>query len=477
MACCSTTTVGAETPRVPLIRSLWLRLWLCLACIQMGLPAHAAPALSDRPMRAGFGLVVKFDQGQPMAQLDLLPELGVRWVRDAVQWVDMEPRAGEYKPFPPAFSQRLQRYRQQGIGVIYMLGYANGKAYPATKEAPRAPIDPEALGRYAAHVTGLLKAAGVDFAVQVWNEPHNFQILKMVGGAWNGRPPSPWVDHYVDMLRAVSEHVQKKAPGTPVITSEDVLVNHYWFAQHPRLPQGFKGIGLHAYANESSSGPEVVAPYADSEWARPFQLVDRDRAFATAIDRLKRHTRKHTGVEPEVWITEWGFKVDGRFAGGRVTEELVAAFLPRAYVLAEAAGVKVLCWFSMQDANDGAYGLIDRAGRQRPAFRTYVAMSRVVGDLRLTRRLSPGGQQTRGTQAYLFEHGSRRTLMVWSADNGSRTLPLDPAWSATRILDAYGEPVKLDAREDVRQAELGAAPIYIELGAGGTPRWPPRAGD
>lgn len=474
MVCCSTTTAAAERGRG------WVTVWqlalLCMALLAAGAARSAAP-LSDRPMRAGFGVVVKFAQGQPAEQIRLLPELGVRWVRDAVPWIDMEPRAGAFQPFPAAFAQRLQRYRQMGIGVVFMLGYANDKAYPATKAAPYAPIDPEALGRYAAHVTGLLKAAGVNFTIQVWNEPHNFHILKMVGGAWNGRPPSPWVDHYVAMLRAVSEHVHEKAPDTLVITSEDVVVNHYRFAQHPRLPKGFRGIGLHAYADQTSSGPEVASPYADSEWARPFQLVDRDRAFGSVVARLKRHTRQHTGVEPEVWITEWGYAVGGRHAGGTMSEDRVAAFLPRAYVQAEAAGVKVLCWFSMHDAVDGACGLIDRTGRQRPAFRSYAALNRLVGDLRLAQRLSPPDQQTRGAQAYLFEQGARRTLMVWSADNQPRTLPLDPAWATARILDVYGETVTPDGDAEARYAEIGAAPLYIELGPGGTPRWPPRTGD
>lgn len=428
-------------------------------------------------MRDGFGVVVKFSQGQPASQIDLLQQLGVSWVRDAVNWAEMEPRAGDYQPFPPAFLSRLKRYREAGIGVIFMLGYANAKAYPATASSPRAPIAPDALGRYGGHVTRLLQQAGVPFVIQVWNEPHNYQILKMVGGAWNGKPPSPWVDHYIEMLRAVSTEVHTVSPSTTVITSEDVLVNHYWFAQHPRLPKGFKGIGLHAYTNDSSPGPEVAAPYADSDWARPFQLVDKDRAFEAAIARLKRHTRRHTGVDPEVWITEWGFKLGSRHAGEVMTEDRVAAFLPRAYVLAEAAGVQALCWFSMHDAVDGPYGLIDRTGRQRPAFKAYAAMNRLIGAHTLSHRLSEQGRRTRGLQAYLFTQGPRKLIMVWQADNRPQPMPLDADWSVSSLSGVDGEPIEPAAHGKGKQVLVGAAPIYIELGETGQPTWPPRTGE
>lgn len=423
-------------------------------------------------MRELFGLVVKFSQGQPVQQIDHLPGLGVSWVRDSVRWDLMEPKAGAYQPFPPAFQQRLERYRQADIGVVFILAYANGRAYPKTAQDPLAPINPAALGRYAAHVSRLLQKAGVRFVIQVWNEPHNFQVREMVGGQWNGKPPSPWVDHYVEMVREVKEALRPLVPEVKVITSEDVWVNHYWFSEHRRMPPDLDGIGLHAYANETSSGPEVVAPHSNSDWARPFQLVERDRNFPSAVRRLKNHSASHrnNGREPELWITEWGYKLQSKIAGGTVSEELAAAFLPRAFVIAEAAGVQTLCWFSMQDAVDGPYGLIDNKGRLRPAFHAYKAMNDIVGSYVLRHRLSRVDQQVSGVQVYLFTKGRQQRLMIWSADNKKRRLKLAPEWGTVAAWDVYGRRLKPSPGAG-DWLDISAAPVYIEIGEGDTARW------
>lgn len=446
--------------------------WACLVasflfwasmCVNFAGVAHAQGQV-DRPFRGGFGVVTKFSQGQPESQIDLLPQLGVSWVRDTVMWPVVEPRPGEYRPFPLPFQERLKKYKKQGVGVVFMLAYANAVAYPKTPSNHLAPIDPKAFGRYASYVAQQLSKLGVQFALEVWNEPHNFQIREMVGGEWHGRAPSPWVDHYVEMVREVYEQVRPAFPDVPIMTSEDVWSAHYWFARHPRLPKGFRDIGLHPYANDTSSGPEVAAPYANVDWGKPYQLVDADRSFESALRRLRQHTKAQTSILPDVWLTEWGWRIGSKYAGGVITESLAAAFLVRSFVAGEAAGAKVTFWFSMSDVTDGPYGLIDNSGHPRAAFRAFVQMNQLIGDHHYAGRMTLAERSTLGVQAHKFVKGQVQKIVVWSADNTEHQLLLDPAWQVRQVQNLYGQPVTLKNADNAQRLEVGPEPVYLILG-------------
>ena len=431
------------------------------------LPKAQAQNVEGRPFRDTFGLVVKFSQGQPMSQLPMLDELGVRWVRDAVLWADMEPKSGQFNEFPAAFKQRLAYYREHKISLVFVLAFANGKAYPATKEQPFAPIDPEAFGRYAVHVAALLKKAGVNFVLQVWNEPHNFIVGKMVGGQWNGKPPSPWVKHYVAMVREVTEQVKAKDASIKVITCEDVWVAHYWFLEEG-LPKALDGFGIHPYSGKNSTGPEVSSVYEKTDWALPFQLVDRDRSFNSAVRRLREQGLKKLGKKPEIWITEWGWAVGEKSPEGPVDEHMLAAFLPRSFIASAAAGVEVLCWFSAQDSVDGLMGLIANDGRRRPAFHAFRTMSAELGDLVLIKKITPSSQVTHGVQAYLFSGADVQKVAIWSADNQRRTFKLDGPWSIKKAVDVQGREIDL---RKLKSLPVGPEPIYLSLGSKDKPLW------
>ena len=150
----------------------------------------------NRTFGEGIGLCVKFSQGQPLKDLGLLTDLGVRWVRDSEAWVRVERAAGKYE-FSPALKERLAFYRQNNIAVVFILAYDNKIAYPPTPDDPCRNINPEAFGRYAAAAARLLRESGVRFVLEIWNEPHNFVLGKQLGGPWHGAAPCPWLDHYL----------------------------------------------------------------------------------------------------------------------------------------------------------------------------------------------------------------------------------------------------------------------------------------
>ena len=406
-----------------------------------------------RPFGAMLGLQVKFAQGQPLTDLPSLEELGVRWVRDVVPWPEIEPAAGRYAALSPKLKQRLAYYRQHDIGVVALLTLSNPTAYPATASDRARDFDPAAFGRYAATVAQLLSKQGVRFVIELGNEPHYSGLAKRLGGQWNGKAPSPWVDHYVRMVQAAVKEVKTFDSAIRLLSDDDMWVVHYWFLE-AGLPSNLDGFAVHPY---TPGVPERAAIAADTDWVRPFTAVDPDRSFTSAVRRLRDQGTAKFARTPQIWVTEWGWPVGT--ASRSVSEETAAAYLPRAYIVAAAAGVEVLCWFSAQDSVDGPMGLTDNSGKRRLAYQAYRTMARQLGDQVLLRQVA--GNVSGGVQAYLFQGKQRRTLVLWNIDAATKWLPV----AGDGAVDAQGRAVAAESTPSGRRGlRFGVAPIYVPGG-------------
>jgi len=408
---------------------------------------------SGRKFREIIGLQVKFYQGQPQSDLPSLNDLKVRWVREEIGWDQMEISPGQYHEFPPAFKERLAYYRQHDIGVIFLLAYSNPVAYPATGEAPYRPADPEAFGRYAVEVARMLRATGVRFVLELWNEPHN-SLRPLIGGAWNGKPPSPWVEHYVKMVKEAVKQVKTFDPTIKLLTDDDMWVLHYWFLE-AGLPRELDGFAFHPY---TKGKPEEAAVDFYTDWVKPFTVVDPDRSFGSAVRRLREAGQTKLGKSPEMWITEWGWPVGGNADKGEVSEEILAGYLPRAFIKAEAAGVQVMCWFSAQDTVDGPMGLTANDGKRRKTYYAFKTMSEQLGDYVLVRQMAGSKHPTSGVQAFLF-HGVRDDkLVIWNVDGKQKHLSLHGATA----IDALGNPVPPEhGNSGKTRISFNSAPVYV----------------
>lgn len=414
------------------------------------------------------GLNVKFLQGEPQENIKELPELGVRWVRDAVLWRNMEPRPGVYNKFPADFEERLKFYKAHNIGICFPLVFANGDAYPATEKNPLNPINAPAYGRYAAQIARMLKASGVKFVLEVWNEPHNFIILKMAGGEWNGRPPSPWVDHYVAMVNEAVCQVKAIDPKIKLMTDEDVWMNHYQFLAKGLSP-ALDGFGIHPYWNKNSSGPEDTGISANTSWALPFQLTDEDRSLVSAITRLKKEGQRKMNRTPLIWATEVGSPIGATVAvspinpDGVVTEEAVAAYLLRSMITLAASGVETVYWFSSWDGPDGYYGLCTNDGTRRKAFEAFKVMTSQLGEMTYAAHVIGKDHRTTGVQAHGFTSRAGNKTVLWNIDGeGVFVGPRVSNYTPIRITDLMGQniPVKLN-RDGYLLLTLSESPVYV----------------
>lgn len=412
----------------------------------------ATLARADGPRERTFGetigLNVKFAQGQPSADLALLTELNVRWVRDTVLWAEMEPKPGEYAALSPAFAERLAFYKTNNIGLVFGCWYDNPVAYPM------APTDANAYGRYAAEIARRLKASGVGFVIELYNEPHN--SLKSIGGNWNGEPPSAWLDHYLMMVRAAVREVKAVDPSIALLAGDDMWVIQNWMLEGG-LPKEIDALTVHPYTKRV---PEIAAVDQDTTWARPFALVDADASFASAVRRLRSRATEKLGRTPAIWITEWGWPV-GAMPDAR-DEASVAAFVPRAYLAAAAAGVEATLWFSIQDNVDGPMGLIDNAGKRRGAFNAFKTMSATLGGCTDVEHVLGRDRATVGVQAYRLRDGvGKRKLVAWNISGTSSARLVDGGPDA-RVYDVVGQAVNVERNVDGSiPLTLGPSPFYI----------------
>lgn len=425
-------------------------------------PAKSQQLVAATPPASRFRdsvcLNVKFSQGQPLSELPMLSELSVRWVRDTVDWATLEPSAGKFVDFPEAFRRRLEFYKAHDIGVVFLLAYGNGSAYAPTEAEPHRHLDPVAFGRYAAAVARALRQASARFVLEIWNEPHNFQIRPTLTGSWNGAPPAPWVDHYLKMADEAVRQVKDVDASIRLLSDDDMWIIHYWYLERG-LNKRIDGFAFHPY---TKNWPERAAIDQRTDWLRPFVVVDEDGSFQSAVRRLREEGERKLGKVPEMWATEWGWAIGQESARGRVTEELLSGYLPRAYVSSVAASVKALCWFSARDSVDGPMGLVTNDGTRRKPFAAFKTMVRELGDMSFAKHVWGFDHLTSGMQGFLFRTERDSRLVVWSADAEAQRLELRGALARARVIDHMGDPVvpRVDAR-GAAYVMLGSAPLYL----------------
>jgi len=433
----------------------------------MALPAAVRATDGPAPVPArqrrlgdGIGLNVKFSQGQSLRDLSLLPELGVRWVRDFLPWRLVEPQAGRSAAGPVAWRERLAFYKAHDIGVVCLLALSNEAAYPPNAEAPLRHTDPGAFADHALAMARMLQQAGVRFVLEIGNEPHNGFLHKLLGGDWSGRPPSPWLDHYVRLVHAAVTRVKAFDPTIRLLTDDDMWIVHHRYLD-AGLPPALDGFAVHPY---DPHGPEITTS-PDGAWMRPHRIADNDRSLTSAVRRLRERGLQELKHRPDIWFTEWGWPLVGKQTGRVLSEALQAARLPRAFIVAEAAGVEALCWYSSHDAGEGSYGLIGQRGQRRPAFDAMVTLSRELGDWTLAAQVIGAQQPTTGLQGFLFRRDGRAKLALWNADEVDRAVALAGPLRTARGVDGLGQrlAVSEDRTSDQPWAlRVGALPLYLD---------------
>lgn len=433
-----------------------------VACASFG--AHAADGTSgNRTFGDSVGLGVKFIQGQSLDTLPMLKDLKVKWAREHVNWRDIETSPGTYGALPANLRRQLAYYRENDIGLVGILTLSRAGTTPTSPEEIAVGSNAEAFGRFAARAAQLLKAEGVRFVLEVGNEPHNSHLVKALGGQWNGRPPSPWLDHYVQMVNAAVRNVKADDPSVKVLAGDDMWVVDYWMLEaglDPRLD----GLTVHPYARGI---PEIAAVANDTDWVRPFVAVDADRSLQSGVKRLRAAALQKFGRPVEIWITEMGWPVaEGERAVDNATpERTVASYIPRSFILAAEAGVEGFCWFSSQDAIDGPMGLTRNDWSQRLTYSAFRTMTEQLGDLKFVHRLQGEKGTDAAVQAFLFANRDRSVVVAWNARGTEDMQFVLPQYRPNdlAVIDLVGNRKLVPARNRRFSVPINGEPVYIQL--------------
>jgi len=422
------------------------------------------PKLGFAPLPIKFGetvgLVVHFNQGETLNHLADLKNLGVKWVRDEESWGGVEKQKGKYT-WPTKRKKRLKFYKENDIGVIFALTYAaNKNVYPDD------PYNPKGFGAYAVAAARLHKEAGVDVVLEIFNEPHNFGLMKKYGGKWYGSADCPWIDHYIKMANEAIKQTKAYDSKIKLITDEDVWTNHYWYLAG-NLDKRLDGFAIHPYTfHGHTPGPEKAHFGQGTEgWMKGWTIIDGDRSMRSLMRRLRAEYLEKIGRPMEMYITEWGHPVGGKGykKGEKMTEDDIAAYLPRAYMSGVAAGARVVCWHVSQDMGDGPMGLIRNDQTKRKSYYALKTMVEQLGEYRMIKQLSGMENTTKGVQAYLFEGDAGYKLVAWNIDGPVEVFFESASSAPLRVYNNFDKPVGFRfAKDGPPILSLGKAPIYIE---------------
>ena len=423
------------------------------------------PKLGFAPLPIKFGetvgLVVHFNQGETLKHLADLKNLGVKWVRDEESWGRVEKKKGQYI-WPEKRKKRLKFYKENGIGVIFALTYAaNKNVYPGD------PYNPKGFGAYAVAAAKFHKEAGVNVVLEIFNEPHNFGLMKKYGGKWWGSKDCAWIDHYIKMANEAVKQVKAYDPKIKLITDEDVWTCHYWFLAG-NLDKRLDGFAIHPYTHHGyTPGPEKAHFGQGSEsWMdNGPTIIDDDRSSRSLMRRVRAEYLEKIGRPMEMYITEWGYPIGGKAykKGLKITEDLAAAYLPRAYMSGVAAGARAVCWHVSQDMGDGPMGLIRNNQTKRKSYYVLKNMVKQLGDYRMIKQLAGADNSTTGIQAYLFEGDAGYKLIAWNIEGPVKVAFQSGYNCPLRTYDNFGKSIPLRfAKDGPPILSLGKAPIYIE---------------
>lgn len=435
--------------------------------------ALALCACADRwpkPLgEVGFGETTCIATGLPdraaiEADLDLLVDLGVRWVRYELSWQAVERSRGVYDLSP--WDSTVDLAAARGIRTLVILAYGNtlysveGGARGDDKYPPDAP---EPFGAYARAVARHF-GGRVD-AYEVWNEQN--------GGIRFFKPEADPV-RYAHLLLQASRAIREECPacrvlfggtfwhqvgtltiGAPAFTRDALAV--------AGVPEAIDGMATHPYM--------LYPPCAPPEYTRPqpcgfFDLPYREVPVPTMLDEVIAADGAHP-----LYVTEVGWPTI-RFDDTpqrTVTDEEQAAWMVRSIVYSAVRDSRITCWFTLRDGpNTGGFppeedfGLLayhpDRTqARRKRAFDAYKDLSAALGPLRYA-----GGRTAEvgsGAHAYVFADAKRAVTVAWAEEGVSRRVKLERLGGRATVRAVGGAAAEVGGDLAI---DLGPMPVLVE---------------
>lgn len=447
----------------------------------------ALPAAAESPpvFGPGFGINIKSERITP-TELDLIARLGIRRVRIAFSWYQVEKHKGEHDwavalPRHPSaddydtgrayssYEIMVQQIRERGLHADITLHEGNGVwtgapvniAPPDQPAAYRlvAPRTPETIQAFAAFAAASVrhfqdKYGREGFTWHIWNEPDNK----------GGYPPEvdaglfgALVAATCAAMRQVDPQLEIMGPALGAYGDGDLRYDFIdgMFTQANPLPC-LNGFTVHPYR---SAVPETaVADYAKvAAHLAPHQPKDR-APVPVAVDEWGYSINQSRGARPaaQAWRTYSGAEQ--------------AALMLRLYLTNLRARVPLTVIYDWRDRGEDPYewedhfGVMGFKGEEKPALRMFKAVWPALLDRALTAEtvLQDCGTHEHGVRFGARQGDATEWTVLWT-DGTARQLGL--RGDLLRMMDIFGN----DLVRDGKGVMLTGSPLLLQHRAGAAP--------
>jgi hypothetical protein len=375
----------------------------------------AVPTPKSSPIGIDVAMAWSFPQDKMAAAASLCTMAGINWVRDRLNWPEMEPRQGAFASHTRYDTSALTQ-QAAGLKILQVNHLCPSWAGPAHQRFPTDLRDAYHFYRAMAQ-----RWAGKVLAFEPWNEAD--------GSGFGGHTGSE-----IAALQKAS-YLGLKAGNPHVIACQNVFADHAPailadFHANQAWPY-FDTFNLHHYAAVSQY-PSIYADFRAVSAGRPLWVTEFNRPVNWSGDEKRREP-----ADPDLRIQ---------------AERMAKVF---AAVLHE--GVQAAFFFMLPHyvEHQTQFGLIHPDLTSRPAYVALAAVGRFLADAKPLGKLKT---DKRSVYAFLFRarpDGAEKLVLVAWADRNQPALPLP-----TRPLATFDHLGRARATAG-KTLELSSAPAYL----------------
>lgn len=352
--------------------------------------------------------------------LRIMRRLGIRWVRDRINWAVTQPEPNRYQfDWYDGIHADLAA---QGLCVAQvnhsLPGWASdGRPHSTT------PMDLRTVYRFYRDAAARFRTSVQ--AWEIWNEPDNPGFYRDLS------------DRYAGVQKAGFLGVRDGNPQALVL-SGSFCMNILPFVRHlaeAGADNYFDVLNWHMYA-------------------APDEYADQLAAYRRALGGRQPDTRP-------AWMTEAGtFLAAGHGADGRqlsgLDERVQARFVAQSYISSLAAGNARHFYFILFDyvENNNQMGLLRADLTPRPSLAVAAAAAWMLDGARYAGRWRGAPA---GVTAEMFA-GQRPVLALWSRHIQEISVPACPR---TRLWNLYGAPLEAAPSGGRIRLSVGPDPVYV----------------
>jgi polysaccharide biosynthesis protein PslG len=364
------------------------------------------------PERLGVNIHFADSRGHER-DIDLLAQLGVRWIRMDLAWAGVERERGRYNL--DGYLRLTDALAAKGIRCLYILDYGN-PLYEGGLP-PKTPEGIAAFARFAGAAAEQLKGRRVMY--ELWNEPN-------LGHFWK---PAPDPAAYMVLMRPTVAAVRAADPDAAIVGPATSTIDLPFL--ETVFQAGFKagfldlvdGVTVHPYR---SGPPETVA----EEYGRLRALIARYAAPGRVVPVLSG---------------EWGY------TSANVTADQQADRLARQWLINALHDVQLSIWYDWK--NDGPdpkepehrFGILTEDLKPKPAFEAAKRLIAELSGLQAVKRLSVGDPAEDYVLLFVAPDGTRQKLAAWTLSEAARRVDLS-RWGGGTAQSLTQSPVYLPAK-------------------------------